>query len=70
MKKVLVLVSAVFMLAVVATSCNKTGCECYIKTDVTHMAPVFQDENMSSSDCKAKQDELNAEAGIDMYRCK
>ena len=69
MKKLLVLVSAVFMLAAVSTSCNKTGCECYIKTDVTHMAPVFQDENMSKSDCQAKQKELNDEAGIDMYRC-
>lgn len=69
MKKVLAVVSAVLMLAAISTSCNKTGCECYIKTDVTHMAPVFQDESMSKSDCQAKQKELNDEAGIDMYRC-
>lgn len=70
MKKALTLIAALFILAFVASSCNKTGCYCYVKTDVSHIAPVFEDENMSKSDCKAKQDELNAEAGMDFYRCK
>ena len=70
MKKVLVLVSAVFMLAVVSTSCNKTGCHCYVKTDVTHITPpVYEDETSTKAECKAMQDKLNEEAGMDFYRC-
>ena len=53
MKKVLVLVSAVFMLAAVSTSCNKTGCHCYISTDVMNLAPVYEDETSTKDECKA-----------------
>lgn len=69
MKKVLVLVSAVFMLAAVSTSCNKTGCHCYVKTDVMHVASVYDDETSNKEECKAMQDKLNEEAGMDFYRC-
>ncbi|MDD6185338.1 MAG: hypothetical protein PUB29_06910 [Bacteroidales bacterium] len=70
MKKLLVLVSAVFMLAAVSTSCNKTGCHCYVKTDVAHLAPTYEDETSTKEECKAMQDKLNEEAGMDFYRCK
>ena len=70
MKKVLVLVSAVFMLAAVSTSCNKTGCHCYVKTDVAHLAPVYEDETSTKDECKAMQNTLNDEVGMDFYRCK
>ena len=70
MKKVLVLVSAVFMLAAVSTSCNKTGCHCYLKTDVAHITPpAYEDETSTKEECKAIQDRLNEEAGMDFYRC-
>lgn len=71
MKKVLVLVSAVFMLAAVSTSCSK-GCHCYVKTDVTHAFPVFEDESMGKEDCKAMEQKLNEEEGMGMsvYKCK
>jgi hypothetical protein len=69
MKKVMVLVSAVFMLAAVSTSCNKTGCHCYVKTDVMHVAPAYEDETSTKEECKAMQDKLNEEAGMDFYRC-
>lgn len=70
MKKLLVLVSAVFMLAAVSTSCNKTGCHCYVKTDVAHLAPAYEDETSTKEECKAMQDKLNEEVGMDFYRCK
>ncbi|MBO7586551.1 MAG: hypothetical protein J6T13_05160 [Bacteroidales bacterium] len=69
MKKILVLVSAAFLLAAVSTSCSK-GCHCYVKTDVTHAMAVFEDENMNKDDCKAMEKKLNDEAGLDMYKCK
>lgn len=69
MKKVLVLVSAVFMLAAISTSCNKTGCHCYVKTDVMHMMPEYEDETSTKEECKAIEERLNAEAGMDFYRC-
>lgn len=70
MKKTLVLVSAVLLLAGITTSCSKTGCHCYFKTDITHVAPVFEDENMSKEDCKAKEAELNEEEGVNIIQCK
>ena len=70
MKKVLVLVSAVFMLAAVSTSCNKTGCHCYVKTDIMHLAPVYEDETSTKEECKAIEAELNEEEGMNIYKCK
>jgi ABC-type phosphate/phosphonate transport system substrate-binding protein len=70
MKKVLVLVSAVFMLAVVSTSCNKTGCHCYVKTDIMHIAPEYEDETSTKEECKAIEQRLNEEEGINIYKCK
>jgi len=69
MKKVLVLVSAVFMLAAVATSCNKTGCHCYVKTDVMHMVPQYEDETSTKEECKAIEKRLNEEEGVNIYKC-
>lgn len=69
MKKFLVIVSSVLLLAAVSTSCSK-GCHCYVKTDIAHVAPVFEDENMDKSECQAKEAELNAEEGINIIRCK
>ena len=69
MKKILVLISAVFMLAAVSTSCSK-GCHCYLKTDVTHAVPVFEDESMSKDECKAQEQKLNEEVGAEIYKCK
>ncbi len=68
MKKLLFVSVCVALLGLMVTSCSK-GCKCKIKTDVTGMAPVFEDENMSSKDCKDMQKQLNDEAGMDMYRC-
>ena len=68
MKKVLVLVSAVFMLAAVSTSCNKTGCHCYVKTDIMHLAPVYEDETSTKEECKAIEAELNEEEGMNIYK--
>jgi len=68
MKKVLAIVSAVIILAAISTSCNKTGCHCYLKTDVTHAMPVYEDNDMSKADCQAKEDELNQEMG-NMVSC-
>jgi len=70
MKKVLVLVSAVFMLAAVSTSCNKTGCHCYVKTDIMHLAPVYDDETSTKEECKAIEAQLNEEEGMNIYKCK
>lgn len=70
MKKVLVLVSAVFMLAAVSTSCNKTGCHCYVKTDIMHIAPVYEDETSTKEECKAIEAQLNEEEGMNIYKCK
>lgn len=70
MKKVLAIVSAVLMLAAISTSCNKTGCTCYYTTDVTHVAPLFQDENMSKDDCKKVQENYNNELGVNLVKCK
>lgn len=70
MKKVLVLVSAVFMLAIVSTSCNKLGCRCYMKGDVLNLVPEYQDETSTKEECKAIEAELNEEAGMDFYKCK
>lgn len=69
MKKALLVIAAVACLAVVSTSCGK-GCHCYVKTDITHIAPVFEDESMNKSDCAAKEQALNDEAGMDFYNCK
>lgn len=69
MKKVLVVFAAVALLATVGTSCSK-GCHCYAKTDIYHVAPVFEDETMSKADCDAKQAELNDEWGANLYKCK
>lgn len=69
MKKILVILASVALLAAISTSCGK-GCTCYVKTDLYHVSPVFEDENMNKSDCDAKQAELNDEAGMDFYRCK
>lgn len=70
MKKVLVLVSAVFMLAAVSTSCNKTGCHCYVKTDIMHIAPVYEDETSTKEECKAIEAQLNEDEGMNIYKCK
>ena len=72
MKKVLAIVSAVFMLAAVSTSCNKTGCHCYVKTDVMHLAPVYEDETSTKDECKTMEKKLNEEegAGMNVYTCK
>lgn len=72
MKKVLVLVSAVFMLAVVSTSCNKTGCHCYLKADLFQVAPEYEDETSTKEECKAMEAKLNEEEGMGMnvYKCK
>ena len=72
MKKVLVLVSAVFMLAAVSTSCNKTGCHCYLKADIMHLASVYDDETSTKEECKAIEDQLNAEEGdgMNIYKCR
>ncbi len=70
MKKVLVLIATVFMLGAVSTSCNKTGCECYLKTDVMHVAPAYSNDNMTKEECAAMQDQLNDEAGMNVYKCK
>ena len=70
MKKVLVLVSAVFMLAAVSTSCSKTGCHCYVKTDVMHLAPVYEDETSTKDECKTVEAQLNEEEGLNIYKCK
>ncbi|MCR4878468.1 MAG: hypothetical protein K5901_04060 [Bacteroidales bacterium] len=69
MKKVIAFVSAVLLLAAVSTSCSK-GCHCYMTTDVAHLAPVFEDENMTKSECQAKQDELNEGSGMTLIKCK
>lgn len=70
MKKVLVLVSAVFMLAVMSTSCNKTGCHCYVISDIMHLAPVYEDETSNKEECKAIEAQLNDEEGMNIYKCK
>ena len=70
MKKVLVLVSAVLLLAGLSTSCNKVGCHCYVKTDVAHIAPVYEDETSTKDECKAKEAELNEESGVSLIKCK
>ena len=57
------------MLAAVSTSCNKTGCHCYVKTDAMHVAPVYEDETSNKEECKAMQDKLNEEVGMDFYKC-
>ncbi len=70
MKKIIAICFAVVLLAAVSTSCGK-GCHCYLKTDITHMMPVFEDENMSKEDCQAMEAQLNDEAGFpDFYNCK
>ena len=72
MKKILVLVSAVFMLAAVSTSCNRTGCHCYVSTDIMHLAPVYEDETSTKDECKAIEAQLNEEEGmgINIYKCR
>jgi len=69
MKKVLVLVSAVLMLAGLSTSCNKVGCHCYLKADVMHVAPEYEDETSTKEECQAKEAELNAEWGSNVVKC-
>lgn len=70
MKKVLAIVSAVLMLAAISTSCNKVGCHCYAKTDVAHLAPVYEDETSNKDECKAMEAQLNEEEGISIFKCK
>ncbi len=70
MKKVLAIVSAVLLLAAVSTSCNKVGCHCYFKTDIAHLAPEYEDETSTKDECKAKEAELNENAGMNAYSCK
>jgi hypothetical protein len=70
MKKVLVLVSTVLLLAAVSTSCNKTGCHCYLKADLFHVAPEYEDETSTKEECKAIEADLNEEAGMNAYKCK
>lgn len=69
MKKVLVIFASVALLAAFSTSCSK-GCHCYYKTDLYHVAPVFEDETMSKDDCTAKQAELNELEGLNVIKCK
>ena len=59
------------MLAAITTSCSK-GCHCYIKSDVTHSFPVFEDENMNEEECQAMEQKLNEEEamGVSIYKCK
>lgn len=69
MKKVLVVFAAVALLAAISTSCGK-GCNCYYKTDLYHVAPVYENESMSKDECKAKEAELNEAEGMNMIKCK
>ena len=70
MKKLLVLVSAALLLAGLSTSCNKVGCHCYLKTDIMHIAPEYEDETSTKDECKAKEAELNEEWGANVVKCK
>jgi len=70
MKKLLVIVSAALLLAGVSSSCTKTGCHCYFKTDITHAMPIFEDDDMTADECKAKEAELNEEEGVNIIKCK
>lgn len=70
MKKVLTIVSAVLMLAAISTSCNKVGCHCYVKTDIMHLSPVYEDETSNKDECKAMEAQLNEEEGVNIYKCK
>ena len=58
------------LLAGLSTSCNKVGCHCYVKTDVAHLAPVYEDETSTKDECKAKEAELNEESGVSLIKCK
>ena len=58
------------MLAAVSTSCNKTGCHCYNKADIMHLAPVYDDETSTKEECKAIEAQLNEEEGMNIYKCK
>lgn len=69
MKKVLAIVSAVLLLAAVSTSCNKVGCHCYVKTDIAHLAPEYEDETSTKEECKAKEAELNEAEGMNIFKC-
>lgn len=69
MKKLLVLVSAALLLAGLSTSCNKVGCHCYLKTDIMHIAPEYEDETSTKDECKAKEAELNEEWGSNVVKC-
>jgi len=69
MKNILIFVSSALLLACISTSCNKTGCHCYVKSDIMHLAPVYEDETSTKEECKAKESELNEEEGIDIIRC-
>ena len=68
MKKLLVLVSAALLLAGLSTSCNKVGCHCYLKTDIMHIAPEYEDETSTKDECKAKEAELNEEWGSNVVK--
>lgn len=70
MKKVLMIIAAFFMISIAATSCNKTGCECYLKADIFHIAPEFSDDNMTKEECKAMEKQLNEQEGMDIYKCR
>lgn len=70
MKKVLVIVSAALMLVAISTSCSKVGCHCYAKTDIAHIAPVYEDETSTKDECKAMETKLNEEEGINIFKCK
>ncbi|MBO4489490.1 MAG: hypothetical protein J5741_07565 [Bacteroidales bacterium] len=70
MRKSFIIIAALLLLAALSSSCNRTGCQCYIKTDVAHTHAIFEDENMSKEDCMAKEAELNDEVSMDVYRCR
>lgn len=70
MKKILMVCAAVALLGLLSTSCSK-GCHCYLRTDVAHLTPVFEDETMNDADCEAQEARMNEEAGFaDFYVCK
>ena len=69
MKKVLVIFASVALLAAISTSCSK-GCHCYYKTDLYHVAPVYEDETMTNDECNAKQAQLNDLEGMNLIKCK
>ncbi|MBR4134881.1 MAG: hypothetical protein IKU03_00500 [Bacteroidales bacterium] len=70
MRKPIIPITALLLLAALTTSCNRTGCQCYVKSDIAHTHAIFEDDNMSEEDCMAKEAELNDEVSMDVYRCR